>query len=309
MEDYVNRIEDEYNRHKNFEHYNIEKREHMASNPVLVKERNYTAFPRPEIFEKFGYRVENIDDWDNLQVYDAYTGERLVLSNVDYSLLEFMSRDGRFFKLRRDGLVLFYLDKFTYLQATDKVYRDGEHQVEYKAVVLDSNMFSHAHELVFEQKYNENNYNPRNLGTMKLSFGSKKENEIYFERSAKYTSIVDGPGGVFGEKGQYELSNEESTKENYLKIINYLMQKIKLDTSESLFRYSVHNAVDCMKYCIDKYVGDFANIYSIDKAIASYMALKESKKQEYQRRLDEELSEIDDKINELLDANERRHGR
>ena len=309
MEEYVSRIEEEYNRNKNFEHYNIEKREHIASNPNYYEERKYRVFPRPEIFEQFGYRVENLDDWNKLQVYDAKTNERLVLSDVDYDQLEFMSRDGRFFKIRMDGLVLFYLDRFTYLQATDKVYRDGEHEVEYKAVVLDSNMFTHARELTFEQKYYENHFNPRNLGTMKLSFGLKKENEIYFERTAEYTCVVDGPGGIFGEHGQYDLSNDDSTKENYLEIINKLFQKVKLETSESPFRYSVHNAVDCMKYCIDKYVGDFANIYSIDNAIAAYLSLKESKKEEYQRKLDDELAAIDKKINELLDAKEKRQGK
>ena len=98
---------------------------------IEYKEINYQSFMNKEILELAGYRVENIEDYSQIAVFDQETGEELELSHVEYDYQEFTSKNnkdgksGKRILIKNTGNVVFDLEDGTYVKAYAGINEKG----------------------------------------------------------------------------------------------------------------------------------------------------------------------------------------
>lgn len=249
--------------------------------------REYIKFQNPEILEKAGYIVENIDDFWRIEVRDKDTGEKLKLSYVENDFVEFEGKNGKNIRISTYGRVAFALPNGVYCNVYHyKNEGSSKYDIEYN--FLYSN-------LSFRVNYLSNPYGDGKNKYIAMIKGDVLRDNIYFTQFIDHLNVVDPYlGYAYNDLSErYTIPNEDANVDKiedvFRRFFTLPMVKEKMDST----------TLDFYLYCVRIYAKDFLEYRYTDEAIESLTKSLEEDKKKIEQLLQGRIDELDGLIGSI----------
>ena len=260
------------------------------TNPMWVK-KEYVPFPYPEVLEKAGYRVENIDDYTKLEVYDAITGEKLYLDDVKHDRIVFANSGGKYFSVCKFGRIELMLPTYEDLEIV--FYKDNK-TISYEI----------PHEMYLAFLYNSyfREDIERIIGVAQLRV---RNEEFKVRQTSSRFHILDTSLYILNKEfpEKYSFAREEMDKDTFLSIFTPIIGlakvgKIKCNLSPWAFEFFI--------YCIEHHAQDFINVRYTEDCIKELIASYERQKQLIERDANEKIAKISSSLELIVPYEEQK---
>ncbi len=276
------------------------KREDYNTNPMWQK-REYVSYSHPKLLEKAGYRVENIDDFAKLEVYDAKTGCPLLLDEVRHDAIVFKDeKSGKFFEVHDNGYIKLMLPSSEELvivcnKDINSAIYGFSHDLNLGFFYYTSFKTDDDINLVSVNKAEKD----KNLALVKLQIGNEdievRQNINSFVVRDTSLSLLNPD---FPEK--YVKGREEMDKDSFISLFTTIIglsKAKKIDNNHTNFVYDF--IMECLSFHAQDFIDYRYDTRCIQALINSYRNQQNSFTDEYnaiKARYDSEMMELDQLI-------------
>ena len=238
----------------------------LKENIILEKNKeifknNYSFTPvaSTSVLEKVGFRVVYSNNYQNIEVYDLQTGEKMILESSDECHIIFKSESGRKIILFKDGNAFFTLTDNVSVYVDSKSKDKEETEYSFEIILCDNPVASVAS---FELKgavYGTGD----EVGYLQLTTGKSRKKKVSVHQN------INGLVGHFSENPYNEQYGNNIFIDGYKCDVEWInqffygaIQGMKLTEGIEKYAEDIDQIIKFLAICVDDFTRNLAVVYS-----------------------------------------------